>query len=506
VEFTTAEGRTVVVEAGDNKLKLEGREIPLPVAPRLGGRYLYAPLSALFTALGARVRESAAQGAFSAAAVLRQVQFLRGQDSVVVRLVTSAPITGSLHRMADPPRVYVDVRGLALDPQEGEHYLGAGGAWRLRWSQIDSGSATARFVVDLCAPRSACWVAAADGGRLEVGTISGAEQVFLPERPRLESVELVNQPGESGRVVVRLSAPAEFSWEITRRPYDLLLSLPDVVAASLTRTAEPNAVIRGVEVRPRGAHGAEVAVRLGWVMRFSMCADPAGREITVVLQRGVLAGKRIVIDPGHGGRDPGAQARGLNEKDINLAVATALAARLGAAGAIVLMTRDSDVYVPLADRPRLATAVGADAFVSVHCNAMERANRNYGTEAYFYTPQSRLLADMLQDSLVAGLGRRDNGVRQRRFAVLWRSQQPCALVELMYLDWDAEGDLLRRPEVQEQAAEALFRAIQGYFEGVALSPEGSWPVGPPLLMATGGEKKEAGAVLNAAPAMGTEER
>ena len=125
----------------------------------------------------------------------------------------------------------------------------------------------------------------------------------------------------------------------------------------------------------------------------------------------------------------------MREKDVTLAVATALVARLAKAGALVSMTRDSDVFVPLPDRPRLATTLGADLFVSIHCNAGDRPNQGHGTDAYYYTPQSKLLADMLQDSLVAGLGRRDNGVRQRHFAVLWRSPTPSALVELMYIDY-----------------------------------------------------------------------
>jgi N-acetylmuramoyl-L-alanine amidase len=110
----------------------------------------------------------------------------------------------------------------------------------------------------------------------------------------------------------------------------------------------------------------------------------------------------------------------------------------------------------------------ADVFVSVHCNAMPRPNQHHGTESYYYTPQSQMLAHVLQRSLVGGLGRRDNGVRQRRFAVLWRPQQPAALVELMYLNHDAEHALLRTPEVQERAVEALFDGLRGYFEGMPL--------------------------------------
>jgi N-acetylmuramoyl-L-alanine amidase len=212
-------------------------------------------------------------------------------------------------------------------------------------------------------------------------------------------------------------------------------------------------------------------------MRPAVEADRTGREITLTLRRDTLAGKRLVIDPGHGGKDSGAKGCGLQEKDITLLVATDLITKLTEAGALAFLTRDRDVFIPLPERPRLATVLGADAFVSIHCNAGDRPNQGHGTEAYYYTPQSLLLADMLQDSLVAGLGRRDNGVRQRHFAVLWRSPTPSSLVELMYIDCTGEGQLLCRPAVQQAAAQALFEALRAYFEGVQLTPEGEWPAG-----------------------------
>ncbi len=485
LELVTSEGRRVVVEAGQSRLRLDDREVALPASPRLGGAHLYAPLAPLFSALGARVREAPEQGLFVAAAVLRDIQFLLSPAGLVVRLIANAPLSGVPRRLADPERVYVDLPGLALEPPPGELYVGASGVWRLRYSQFKPESFTARFVLDLRDRQPARWTPAPDGGCLELGTLTGKELPFTPERPRVKSVELLNQPGESGQAVIRLSGPVEFTWEVSRCPYGITFTLPDAVASPLCRTAAPDALVRGAEVLPAADHGVKVAVSFGWAMRCAVSADAAAQEITVRLKRDTLAGKRLVVDPGHGGRDPGAQARGLNEKDINLAVATELVSRLAAAGAVPFLTRDSDVFVPLAERPRLATALEADAFVSVHCNAMERPNLNHGTEAYYYTPQSCLLATMLQDSLVAGLGRRDNGVRQRRFAVLWRSQQPCALVELMYLDWDAEGDLLRLPEVQHLAAGSLFNALRAYFEGLPLTPEGSWPSNrPPLFMGT----------------------
>ena len=153
----------------------------------------------------------------------------------------------------------------------------------------------------------------------------------------------------------------------------------------------------------------------------------------------------------------------MKEKDINLAVARDLAARLAAAGAIPLLTRDGDYDVPLFQRPVVADAQGAALFLSIHNNALDRPNRWHGTESYWWTPQSQVLALLLHRSLVAGLGRRDNGVKQHRYGVLWPSSRPSALVELMYLDSDEERALLVQPRVQQRAADALLAGLRAYF-------------------------------------------
>jgi N-acetylmuramoyl-L-alanine amidase len=449
-------------------------------------------------ALGPAWAQSGAAPA--AAARLRGMEFLRGADTVAARVLTSGPVQGTVRTVTGPPRAFVDLHGLVLDPVPEEKYVGVDGVWHARWSEINPQQHSARLVLDLQAPLPARWVPAPDGGRLEVGPAGGDLSPFTPERPRVEALDLVNDPGQSGQVKVRLSAPAEFSLETTRRPYGFTLVFPDAVGEALS-PAPASAVgggpiIRAAEARPQGEYGVEVAIQPGWVMRPTVETDATGQQITFTLRRDTLAGKTLVIDPGHGGKDSGGRGCGLKEKDITLLVAKALVPQLCEAGALAVLTRDHDVFVPLPDRPAVATALHADVFVSIHCNAGNHPNQSHGTEGYYYSPQSKLLADMLQDSLVAGLGRRDNGVRQRHFAVLWRSPTPSALMELMYIDWNGEGELLGKPETQERAAEALLAGLRAYFEGVELTAEGNWPGAeahplPPPLVGAGAESGPA---------------
>lgn len=176
---------------------------------------------------------------------------------------------------------------------------------------------------------------------------------------------------------------------------------------------------------------------------------------------------RIVLDPGHGGRDPGAVGpQDLYEKDVNLAVALAAAEVL--AGRVDLaLTRDRDVTISLRARTDLADRTGALLFVSVHANGSVYPEAN-GTETFHY-PGSRLgsrLAESLQARLLAALGRRDRGVKQADFFVLRETRCPAALVELLFVTNPEEARELADPAVQRRAGEAVAAGILGYLESV----------------------------------------
>ncbi|MBX6378715.1 MAG: N-acetylmuramoyl-L-alanine amidase, partial [Clostridia bacterium] len=180
-------------------------------------------------------------------------------------------------------------------------------------------------------------------------------------------------------------------------------------------------------------------------------------------------GGLVVIDPGHGGRDVGARGpSGTFEKDVNLAIARALADRLREAGVAVMLTREADVEVDLYARPTLAARPGVLAFISVHANAANDSNVQ-GTETYHYpgSASGRALAESIQRQLVA-LGLPDRGVRAADFVVLRESPVPAALVEVAFLS-NPEGErLLTSSAFQGQAAAAIARGVLAYLSAVAV--------------------------------------
>ncbi len=223
-----------------------------------------------------------------------------------------------------------------------------------------------------------------------------------------------------------------------------------------------------------------------------------------------LGVKTIVLDPGHGGRDPGAIGpKGLKEKNVTLAVARMVKPKLEATGYKVLLTRDRDVYVELDERTAFANRKYADIFISIHTNA-SRSRRARGVETYFLgvardressetallenaiseqtladlekilldltrtsnLKQSSLLAESIQENLFNGLSGKhksvkNHGVKQASFYVLIGAQMPAVLVETSFISHPTEEKLLRSSKYQDLISESIYNGIIHYIDKLA---------------------------------------
>ncbi|PLT35732.1 N-acetylmuramoyl-L-alanine amidase [Bacillus sp. V5-8f] len=175
---------------------------------------------------------------------------------------------------------------------------------------------------------------------------------------------------------------------------------------------------------------------------------------------------KIVVDPGHGGTDPGASANGLVEKNITLDVAKRLQTKLNAEGAKITMTRTGDTYVSLTDRAALANRVGADVFVSIHVNAAG-TSAAYGTETFwnsqYASANSQELATYIQSEMVSELGTRNRGVKQANYYVIKYTKMPSALAELAFATNSGDAAKLGSATYRDKAAKAIFDGISTYW-------------------------------------------
>lgn len=186
----------------------------------------------------------------------------------------------------------------------------------------------------------------------------------------------------------------------------------------------------------------------------------------------------VMLDPGHGGSDPGAQGNGLVEKNLALDMARKTRDWLLMHYEVdVRLTRDSDTLIPLSERAQIANQLGADYFVSLHHNAAG----GQGFESFVYPGTRNQRAGQLQDVVHSGimqflgpLGIRDRGKKEANFAVLRQTSMPAILIEYLFVDHPTDANWLRSESFRNQLANATAKAI-----GAALNLRERFPANTP---------------------------
>jgi N-acetylmuramoyl-L-alanine amidase len=168
----------------------------------------------------------------------------------------------------------------------------------------------------------------------------------------------------------------------------------------------------------------------------------------------------IVIDAGHGGYDRGGiPGQRVSEKDMTLDVARRLKSVLAASGYRVVMTRDSDVFVPLGTRCAIANSNRNAIFVSVHFNSATRRGAS-GIETYFYNRDSLSLASAIHHYVAGGAPSENRGVRRRGYYVLRRTNMPSVLVECGFLTNPTEAAYAQNVSYRQKLAEAIAAGVR----------------------------------------------
>jgi N-acetylmuramoyl-L-alanine amidase len=345
----------------------------------------------------------------------------------------------------------------------------------------------------------------------------------------IKAIRLGQRPGNSTRVVIELAGEPRYTVFTLYDPYRLVIDFErkessPAAPARATGLAAPaptpaNPVPDSKVPSPTAAPPRAPTVPAPVSPPAPLPAKPPAPSImpvpvapsrnsdgTFSLARQLGLGiSRIVIDPGHGGHDPGAQAAGLTEANLVLDVAQLLEALLlKEPGVEVALTRRTDVFIPLEERTAIANRDGADLFLSIHANA-SRNRRANGIETYYLNfatnpeaeavaarensasgrtmhnlpdivqaialntklDESRDLARMVQDAMIRRLkpqyrSVRSLGVKQAPFVVLIGAQMPSVLAEVSFITNKTESSLLGKATYRQRIAQALFDAVMRY--------------------------------------------
>ena len=336
-----------------------------------------------------------------------------------------------------------------------------------------------------------------------------AHREFPIDGSHLQRIRAANHESGIVRVVLDLSSIQEMSVFGLPDPYRLVVDIhgspPERVADGGSRPGTA-----GTAETPAGAGRTAAAAEAGSGPPEEGAAGvPASTDGRYSLARQLGANvRRIVVDAGHGGKDPGTHAGSLREKDIVLDIARLVRDELTAAGFEVIMTRDTDVFVPLEKRAFIANDSGADLFLSIHANAA-RSHRARGLETFYLNladspeaeevaarenatarvrmadmpklleqimnnnriDESRELAAAMQRAMARRvLGKEkhplNRGVKTAGFHVLLGAKMPAILVEVGFVSNRTEAKLLRTESHRKKLASAIAEGVTGYLTGL----------------------------------------
>jgi N-acetylmuramoyl-L-alanine amidase len=325
-------------------------------------------------------------------------------------------------------------------------------------------------------------------GRIEVITDEGVQpQATLLSNPTRVVLDLPNtsvhkskqKKKRKGTKYIREVRVGQFDRETTRFVIELTPQFTVRASDVKIRNLSPNRWFLQLpnflplnSVSPQGPDAIAIdvpGIQLPPPTRPSSAPDPEGSppstpEPSSPIRRGAAV---VVIDPGHGGGDPGAIGiGGIQEKVVVLSIGTQVAEQLRRKGINAVLTRSSDREIDLAPRVATAEGVKADIFVSIHANSISLSRPDInGIESYYYaSAKGYRLARAIHNRILSRTNAQDRGIRQARFYVVRRTSMPSVLIETGFVTGSQDAARFSSAAQRTKMAEAIAQGILDYLK------------------------------------------
>jgi N-acetylmuramoyl-L-alanine amidase len=403
--------------------------------------------------------------------------------------------------------LYVDIPGATISPNMGSRnqLFDRHGVARMSVQPLEGSTPGVRVAFVLTDTNSTWQVTPSNLGGVVVlpssqGPRVGSGAVAMAQTPgsdRMVTIEGVELQQDGSQILIQSNQPFTYTSEWDRASGAYRITIPSAQLANGVQPPRSNnrGTFLWVKLQQEDPQTVAILVQPAAGVRIGPLTQPSPQLLSVSLQRpgNVAAGTNantssttapppmnypaptpmparsgrrvVVIDAGHGGRDPGAVGiGGLQEKDVVMDISRQVATLLEQNGVQVVMTRQDDREIDLAPRVQLANRVNADIFVSIHANAIDMSRPDVnGIETYYYSSGLRL-AQVIHNSLLQGTGARDRRVRQSRFYVLRHTSMPAVLLEVGFVTGAEDAPRLANAAYRTQVAQAIARGVLQYLQ------------------------------------------
>ncbi len=302
----------------------------------------------------------------------------------------------------------------------------------------------------------------------------GDKLIITPE----ENIwEILNYSMEGPNRIVTINANRDTDYNIQYNSHlrNVLITLPveniDLVEGNVKIN---DGLIGDISIEEIGDE-AYITINCMRAADYNILSRTIDNEIKLSLKRDSNISpydRIIVIDPGHGGKDPGTVQAGVREKDINLAVSLKLNEALQDKGYTTVMTREGDTYPENVARAKLANELYADLYISIHANSIGNPDI-HGIQVLYYSKdkanvtkeQTLALANIMMEEITKGTGAQDKNLLARDKTIVIRdTNMASVLIETGFLTNPRERELLQSEEYQDLIVESIVRGIERYFE------------------------------------------
>lgn len=428
-------------------------------------------------------------------------------DGLFVRTGGNSPEI-NVSRSENRRQIAIDLQNTTIAPTAQRDFLvNRYGVNRVQVTQLQTSPPVARLTLNV-SETSPDWQASVSnlGGVVLVpsGGVTAATVESRPSNPSssaptrnsLATISTIGLEGNGTQLVIRADQPLQFTtgWDRPTGYYRITINSAKLAPQVKGPQLDARSPISRLRLRQEDARTVAILLQPAAGVQIREVNQPSQQILALQLQRRTAAGLPsnpsatipvpapprtapsvpdlprvpngrlvVIVDPGHGGPDPGAVGiGGLQEKGIVLDIGQQVAALLEQRGIQAILTRSDDRDLDLEPRVRMAEQANATIFVSIHANSIDLSRPDIsGLETYYYQ-SGAALAQTIHASILQGTGIRDRGVRQARFYVLRRTSMPSVLIEVGFVTGQDDAARLSDPAYRSQMAAAIVQGILQY--------------------------------------------